>query len=102
MSILVDFNQVFISNIMQQPNLNVYRPADAVETLECWELALQTNQTPSIIALSRQNLPQIRLEHKPENLSSKGGVFPSGTRMRSGFSPSVAAARGARHGGGAW
>ena len=64
-----------LSALRSIPNLNVYRPADAVETLECWELALQTNQTPSIIALSRQNLPQIRLEHKPENLSSKGGYI---------------------------
>ena len=64
-----------LSALRSIPNLNVYRPADAVETLECWELALQTNQTPSIIALSRQNLPQVRLEHKPENLSSKGGYI---------------------------
>jgi transketolase len=42
------------------PNLNVFRPADAVETAECWALALQTPETPSVLALSRQNLPQVR------------------------------------------
>ncbi|MFM9937741.1 MAG: transketolase [Novosphingobium sp.] len=42
------------------PNLNVYRPADVIETAECWALALETPQTPSVLALSRQNLPQLR------------------------------------------
>ncbi|MCX7676015.1 MAG: transketolase, partial [Alteraurantiacibacter sp.] len=44
------------------PNLNVYRPADAIETAECWALALQTPGTPSVLALSRQNLPAVRGE----------------------------------------
>ena len=44
------------------PNLNVFRPADAVETAECWALALQTPEMPSVLALSRQNLPQVRSE----------------------------------------
>ncbi|MGB3739840.1 MAG: transketolase [Pontixanthobacter sp.] len=42
------------------PNLNVYRPCDTIETAECWALALQTAATPSILALSRQGLPQLR------------------------------------------
>jgi len=42
------------------PNLNVYRPADAIETAECWALALQSPNTPSVLALSRQNLPAVR------------------------------------------
>ena len=42
------------------PNLNVYRPADVIETAECWALALSTQETPSVLALSRQNLPQLR------------------------------------------
>ncbi len=42
------------------PNLNVYRPADVIETAECWALALETTHTPSVLALSRQNLPQLR------------------------------------------
>lgn len=52
------------------PNLNVFRPADIIETAECWNLALQTKGTPSVLALSRQNLPQLR--HEGEMLSGKG------------------------------
>ena len=44
------------------PNLNVYRPADVIETAECWALALSTPETPSALALTRQNLPQLRGE----------------------------------------
>ncbi|MCP1334881.1 transketolase [Futiania mangrovi] len=54
------------------PNLLVFRPADAVETAECWELALQATSTPSALALTRQNLPTLRTEHTDENLSAKG------------------------------
>ena len=53
------------------PNLAVYRPADAVETAECWALALADETRPSVIALSRQNLPQLRLTAAP-NLSARG------------------------------
>jgi len=42
------------------PNLNVFRPCDAVETVECWQIALETRETPSVLALTRQNLPQLR------------------------------------------
>jgi transketolase len=42
------------------PNLNVFRPADAVETVECWQLALEARESPSVLALTRQNLPQLR------------------------------------------
>ena len=45
------------------PNLLVMRPADAVETAECWEIALRERNRPSLLALSRQNLPTVRLEH---------------------------------------
>ena len=44
------------------PGLNVYRPADVIETAECWALALSTPETPSVLALTRQNLPQLRGE----------------------------------------
>jgi len=44
------------------PNLNVYRPCDSIETAECWALALQTPETPAVLALSRQGLPQMRGE----------------------------------------
>lgn len=53
------------------PNLDVYRPADIVETAECWELALKDATGPSVLALTRQNLPQLRTE-KSDNLSAKG------------------------------
>ena len=54
------------------PNLHVFRPADAVETAECWELALGSTKTPSALLLSRQNLPTLR-KSSDENLSAKGG-----------------------------
>ena len=53
------------------PGLEVYRPADAVETAECWALALASDG-PSILALTRQNLPQLRTD-AAENLSARGG-----------------------------
>lgn len=61
-----------LQSLRMIPNLNVFRPADAVETAECWELALASENTPSILALSRQNLPQLRSE-VAENRSSRGG-----------------------------
>src|SRR6056297_1386816 len=54
------------------PNMNVFRPADAVETAEAWEIALQQNSTPSVLALSRQSLPTVRTEHKTKNLTAQG------------------------------
>ncbi|HWW65806.1 MAG TPA: transketolase [Sphingomonadaceae bacterium] len=53
------------------PNLDVYRPADTIETAECWALALAKADGPSLLALSRQNLPQVR-DDASENLSAKG------------------------------
>ena len=55
------------------PNTYVFRPADTVETAESWEVALTSKTTPSVLALSRQNLPTVRLEHKTKNLSAMGG-----------------------------
>jgi len=54
------------------PNCLVFRPADAVETLECWVAALQHGTGPSVIALTRQNLPALRTEVVPENLAARG------------------------------
>jgi transketolase len=52
------------------PNLEVFRPADIIETAECWQLALQNRETPSVLALTRQNLPQLR--NSGDNLSARG------------------------------
>ena len=54
------------------PNLRVLRPADAVETAECWSIALAQDKTPSVLALTRQNLAPARLTHSDENLSARG------------------------------
>ncbi|WP_375696262.1 transketolase [Bartonella sp. AP331QHHD] len=54
------------------PNHFVFRPADAMETVECWQLALKARGTPSTLALSRQNLPLLRQEYEEENLCMLG------------------------------
>ena len=54
------------------PNVNVFRPCDAVETVECWQLALKSAHTPSILALTRQNLPQLRLTDDADNRCAAG------------------------------
>jgi transketolase len=54
------------------PNMLTFRPADAVETTECWQAALESKGTPSVLALSRQSLPTLRTSHTDENLSAKG------------------------------
>ncbi len=62
-----------LASLRAMPNLYVFRPADAVETAECWQAALEAKETPSVIAASRQNLPTVRTTHTDENLSAKGG-----------------------------
>jgi len=54
------------------PNLLVFRPADAVETAECWQLALEAKDSPSVLALTRQNVPQVRLGHDKDNRCARG------------------------------
>ncbi len=54
------------------PNLNVFRPADTTETIECWELALQQKKTPSILSLTRQNLIPARKEFSKQNKCAYG------------------------------
>ncbi|AQX28474.1 MULTISPECIES: transketolase [unclassified Bartonella] len=61
-----------LATLRALPNHFVFRPADAVETLECWQLALKTKKTPSTLALSRQNLPLMRQEYTKENLCMFG------------------------------
>ncbi|API58199.1 transketolase [Tardibacter chloracetimidivorans] len=60
-----------LASLRAIPNLLIMRPADAVETAECWDVALKSANTPSLLALSRQNLPQLRTE-AAENRSARG------------------------------
>jgi transketolase len=72
-----------LSALRAIPGLRVFRPADAVETAEAWELALQDEKHPSAICLSRQNLPLVRCAHTAENRSAKGAYVllePTGPR----------------------
>jgi transketolase len=61
-----------LASLRAMPNLRVFRPCDAVETLECWELALQSKNGPSVLALTRQNLPQLRLGREEHNRCAAG------------------------------
>jgi transketolase len=70
-----------LASLRAMPNLDVYRPCDAVETAECWELALRRADGPSVLALTRQNLPQLRVD-APENLCAKGAY-----RLRAAAAP---------------
>ncbi len=54
------------------PNTYVFRPADTVETAEAWELALTSTNSPSVLSLTRQNVPTVRLQHKVRNLTTQG------------------------------
>jgi len=60
------------------PNLNVFRPGDAVETAEAWQCAIATKSTPSILALSRQGLTQFRSGDMSENKTEKGAYIIAG------------------------
>jgi transketolase len=66
-----------LASLRAIPNVRVFRPADAVETAECWELALSHASGPSVIALTRQAVPHLRVEAGPENLSARGGYVLS-------------------------
>ena len=64
-----------LASLRAIPNLNVYRPCDASETAECWALAIATEDTPSILALSRQNVPHLRGKQTPDNLCAYGAYI---------------------------
>jgi transketolase len=61
-----------LSGLRSIPNLNVFRPADRIETIECWEHALNSSKTPSILSLTRQNLNPVRKKSSRENKCSLG------------------------------
>ena len=61
-----------LTSLRSIPNLNVFRPSDLIETFECWELALESKNTPSVIALTRQGINPIRVKDTPNNESSAG------------------------------
>ena len=61
-----------LSGLRSIPNLNVFRPADRMETIECWELALKNLKTPSVLSLTRQNLDPIRKKYSSINKCSFG------------------------------
>jgi transketolase len=61
-----------LSGLRSIPNLNILRPADRIETIECWEIALKNKKTPSVLSLTRQNLEPIRLKFSNTNKCSLG------------------------------
>lgn len=68
-------------SLRAMPNLTVFRPCDTIETAECWDLALKNRKGPALLALSRQNLPQLRTDVS-KNMSAKGGY-----RLRTAAAP---------------
>ena len=65
------------------PNLNVFRPADTTETIECWQIAIEQKNTPSVLSLTRQNLTPIRKKYIKENKCSYGAyeVFRTNNKI---------------------
>ncbi len=61
-----------LTSLRSIPNLNVFRPSDTIETFECWQLALESKDTPSVIALSRQGISPVRVINSTKNESSFG------------------------------
>ena len=61
-----------LSGLRSIPNLNIFRPADRIETIECWEIALKSLKTPSILSLTRQNLEPVRIKFSKSNKCSHG------------------------------
>ncbi len=61
-----------LSSLRSIPNLNVFRPSDLIETFECWQLALESKNTPSVIALTRQGINAVRVKDTSVNESSYG------------------------------
>ena len=73
-----------IASLRAMPNVHVFRPADVVETAECWQAAMESETTPSVHCLSRQGLPCLRTTHTDANMSARGAYVlreaPGGRR----------------------
>ena len=61
-----------LTSLRSVPNLNVFRPADLIETFECWQLAIENKKSPSVIALTRQGVSPVRTKNSSKNESSSG------------------------------
>ena len=72
-----------LTGLRSIPNLNVFRPSDTIETFECWQLALESQNTPSVIALTRQGINPVRLKDSSKNESSFGAyeIFRTGNNI---------------------
>ncbi len=68
-----------LASYRAMPNIYTFRPCDVVETAECWRIAIESDKTPSILALSRQALPMLR-QNAELNLSARGGYIISGNK----------------------
>ena len=73
-----------LTSLRSIPNLNVFRPSDLIETFECWQLAIENKNTPSVIALTRQSVEPVRTKITSSNLSSNGAyeIFRTGNDIK--------------------
>jgi len=73
-----------LTSLRSIPNLNVFRPADLIETFECWQLAIENKRTPSVIALTRQGVKPLRIENNSKNKSSLGAyeILRTGEKIK--------------------
>lgn len=69
-----------VASLRAMPNMLVMRPADVVETMECWQLAVEQTTRPTTLALTRQGLPTFRTQHVAENMCAKGAYRVSGSK----------------------
>ena len=73
-----------LTSLRSIPNLNVFRPSDLIETFECWQLAIKSKNTPSVIALTRQGINPVRIKNSLKNESSSGAyeILRTGNNIR--------------------
>ena len=73
-----------LTSLRSIPNLNVFRPADLIETFECWQLAIENKTSPSVIALTRQGVKPVRNKNSSKNESSAGGyeILRNGEKIK--------------------